>query len=111
MNLARRAKGDELVALTRTMLREGEIYKLDKRNPRDYEILKKMYATAKKSGDEKLLNDFEAKRIDMITDPSNYNLNKREMIEVAASNDPLLAQQIRQRKQQEAESFSLCFLP
>ncbi len=42
----------------------------------------------------------------MITDPSSYNLNKREMVQVAASNDPLLEQQIKQQKQQRAEDRS-----
>ena len=100
-------KGDELEKMMKEMIKNDTIQKLDKENdPKQYEALQRMYKIAQKPGNDNLLKDFERKRFDMITDPSSYNLNKREMVQVAASNDPLLEQQIKQQKQQRAEDRS-----
>jgi len=64
--LAQRAKGDELVALTKIMMDKGEIYNLNKGETRDAAVLANMHDAIKRSGDEELLKSFESKRIDML---------------------------------------------
>jgi hypothetical protein len=104
--LSSKLKGVELEKMTREMIKNDTIQKLDKSDPEQYKALQRMYKMAQKPGNEKMLKDFERKRFDVITDPSSYALNKREMVEVAASNDPLLKQKIQQQKQQKAEAKS-----
>jgi len=103
LTITSKLKGNELEKATRDMIKDDTIQKLDKNDPGQYEALQRMYKIAQKPGNEKMLEDFERKRFDMITDPSSYALNKRETMEVAASNNPLLAQQLQQQKQQKAE--------
>ena len=70
IQLASQLHGLKLEKLMETMIKNNTIQQLDKNNPRHYETLKNMYAQAKKSGNEKLLEDFEVKRLDMVTDIS-----------------------------------------
>jgi len=99
-------RGTELESMTETMIKNGEVQKLsNQQGTEEYVTLKRMNKASKRAGNETLRENFEAKRVDMITDPSNYELSKTEILRSQGAADPQYErEQIVIRKQAEAEA-------
>ena len=63
--LVSKLRGRELEKMTQDMVKNNTIQKLDRKNPQQQEALDRMYQMAQRPGNERMLNDFESRRLDM----------------------------------------------
>ncbi|MFA6437046.1 MAG: hypothetical protein WC242_02985 [Candidatus Paceibacterota bacterium] len=58
-------RGRELEKMTQDLIKNNSVQKIDRNNPQQQEALDRMYEIARRPGNERMLNDFEARRLDM----------------------------------------------
>jgi len=74
--LVSKLRGRELEKMTQDMVKNNTIQKLDKTNPQQQEALNRMYQMAQKPGNERMLNDFESRRLDMSLQTTQADIDR-----------------------------------
>jgi hypothetical protein len=73
--LVSKLRGRELEKMTQDLIKNNSVQKIDKTNPQQQEALNRMYEIARRPGNERMLNDFEARRLDMSLTDTQANID------------------------------------
>jgi hypothetical protein len=74
--LVSKLRGRELEKMTQDLIKNNSVQKIDRNNPQQQEALDRMYQMAQKPGNERMLNDFEARRLDMSLRTTQEDIDK-----------------------------------